>query len=316
MNPRSMLLTYVISNLLGTAGYVCAQQQTSIDLRRDGRVIAGSRKDFLKLGARQYRDALRNNPQPPALAIKLGESLSNKLINSEVAAIAVPQGMTDGHYVIGILIGESTLPEDFPVEQDDFLFLRRYAKSESLAAVERGYNDIKSLTLASAGTKTIQTKLADLGKTVSDWRSKEGNQTAALFAGYLLSELADTSALAQSNELVAGYRAEYERSVDKSVQRAIRERTLDWFQPVDVATHDSVFTVGDLSSTQVKRRSAAEGEFAYLRIWHGRSLVVVPEQPTIRMLGSKPEDLTNYFKTFNPSIQADTVVRVSKGFSM
>jgi hypothetical protein len=312
MSTIKLLSTLVLACLAGTRAAPVYALQTLIDLKKDGRVISGPRKDFLKLGARQYRDAARNKGQTPALAIKLGDSLSNKIINSEIAAIVVPEGMTGGRYLIGLLIGESTLPEDFPVEEQDFLYLRSYAKKDSLAAIERSYYQIKS-ALANGG-REVQAKLADLHNIVFDFNAQKGNEGIGLFAGYLLSELTGPSAVAESNEFVAAYRTEYERSVDKTVQQAIREGKLAWFQPVDVASDGFVFTVADLSgSTRITRRAAKEGECSYLRIWHGGSLIVVPEQPGIDTGYVKMADLPKYFRTYNPSVHIDTVIRKVDG---
>jgi hypothetical protein len=304
-----------------------ASRQTLIDLRKDGRVISGTRKNFLIQGVNIYQDNIRNNRPLSKLAIKLSQTLTNKLVASDIEAIVVPDGKTAGRYMIGVLIGEETLPEDYEIDNSDFVFLSRYARDQKTAEIERFYRRIRSSVLAgslmnlTAGSLLdITARIDNLHSIVSSVMDTIDRSHAELYAGYLLSELADTPIMQQKpDELVKNYRAEWHRLIDKPIRESIRSGELGWFQPVEVTGEKSILTIAELSNSDVTRQSFV-GEnrptgrplpnYSYLTIWQGRSLVIVPEKPGTKMgpLWGSNEQLKTYFRRYNPNIQADAII--------
>src|SRR5437879_4110831 len=112
---NSLKLSFLIAICL-VYGALAHAEETSIDLRKDGRIIAGQRKDYLLQCVDQQ-------------SIKLSEHLRNTLRVSRTAllAIVVPPGKMGRNYLIGLVIGSESLPEDHVVSEADFRELRQYS---------------------------------------------------------------------------------------------------------------------------------------------------------------------------------------------
>ena len=94
-----------------------------MDLRKDGRVVTGDRKDFFlrKVATNEY---------------KVTDYLRNKFKSSDVSALVIPPGPIEGKYLIGVVLGGGTLPDDWPVSEEDFNLLRAFAINKKLAKAE------------------------------------------------------------------------------------------------------------------------------------------------------------------------------------
>src|SRR5690349_23182379 len=70
--------------------YIHAQQETSIDLRKDGRIIAAERNTFF----RQCLAGLMSQTRPCQLVQGLSQDLTDKLRGMELIALVVPEVKT------------------------------------------------------------------------------------------------------------------------------------------------------------------------------------------------------------------------------
>lgn len=264
-------------------------QETSLDLRKDGRVIADTRKDYLL-------SCLKRNAGTSRLAFPVSDRLKNKLLRSQIIAIIVPPGMTGKKYLLGIVVGSETLPEDFEVDQADFDKLRAYATSRHLAAVERRYGQLKGAVGSDASS--VDVPAAEL--TLASNEAAKESDFGGLYSGYLTSELADTKESGKFIHLTQAFRSEEERAVESQFGRMEKNR-IPWATPFRFGDQNEMITFGDLERGPVTRKAAVAGRPAYLTAWRGRSLIVVAEDPTAPFTAEKYRGLMDYLKSNNHS---------------
>lgn len=279
-------------------------QETAIDLRRDGRIISGTRKDYLVQQALILTHSLARIDPLQRSTAKLSERLRNKLISSNITALVVPDRKIGNRFIVGVLVGGDTLPEDFAIDEADFNFLRDYAKNKMIGSVELKYGDIKRAVFEGVSERVTR-HIADLKVLISSVDQPE----TKLYAGYLLEELANTPAMPKADELVIGYRKQFEQAIDMEIQFSIARKQLSWLEPVEITNTGELFTLDDLSSSVISRRPAIWSSYGYLRIWRGRSLVIVPEKPNAEFDFQKFASLKQYLGAYNKDVRTDQYIR-------
>jgi len=190
---NSLKLSFLIVIFL-VYGALAHAQETSIDLRKDGRIIAGQRKDFLLQCIDQR-------------TIKVDERLRNRLKSSATGlmAIVVPPGKLGKSYIIGVVVGSDTLPDDYVVLEADFNKLRQYSTNLISRDVERKYQEIKD-ALSKGDTEGVIARTSEL-RTIIKGEEKE-TVFGELYAGYLLADLKKGSGQAPYAAIVNTYEKE------------------------------------------------------------------------------------------------------------
>ena len=236
-------------------------QETSLDLRKDGRVLTTHRKNHLmrKLKLRQ---------------IVLSDALHNKLAGTTVNAIVVPPGKTGDKYLIGVLIGSSTLPDDWTVTEKDFEIIREYSRSARLAQVEQKYNDMRP-AIAAGNSTEVAKQTTELNAIIAG--DNEESAVAQSYAGYLLQEFETTGKPSAFSEITSKYRQQESRSVH-SLIASLDKKHLG-FAAFAFDESSRLIRMEDLNSFTVQRQAATAQTPAYLQAWNGRTLIIVTERP-------------------------------------
>lgn len=190
---NSLRVSFLVAICL-VYGPLAQAQETSIDLRKDGRIIAGERKDFLLQCIDQG-------------IIKVDERLRNhlKFNATGLMAIVVPPGKMGKGYIIGLVVGSDTLPDDYGVLEADFNQLRRYSTNLISRNVERKYQEIKEAS-SKGDTQGVIAKTSEL-RTIIKGEEKE-NVFGELYAGYLLANLKKGAGQAPYDDIVNNYEKE------------------------------------------------------------------------------------------------------------
>ncbi|MGA2614304.1 MAG: hypothetical protein ABSG38_12770 [Spirochaetia bacterium] len=287
---------------------------TSMDLRPDGRVIAGSRISYL-LGLVKYNggELRMRTKELPALVIS--DRLRNMLLNSNVIAILVPSTMTEDKFRVGLLIGAETLPTDLEVDANDFNCLRWYATNNYFTTVESIFDEMNRAFFA-GNNKELTSKADKL--TVFLSQPNKDREWGQIFAGYVLSDFADTSEFPQFSGFVNMFRAQAERSLDPVVAESIKENVLPLGIPVRVdwsPYRKNPLIVGQLSAVRksdITIQPSTSSTPAYFKIWYGSSLVVTAEKPGVPFNVSGTfqswDSALEYWKKTNPNLDWLSVI--------
>lgn len=291
-----LLLVLMISFCSGIMG-----QQTDMDLRKDGDILTEKRKDFFL-----------ENVSTSTLSPKLRNQFATSRL---IRAIVVPSDKLEKGFFIGVVKGFVLVPEDWPIEETDFKFIRAYCKTGKLGEVEKKYEGIRK-AVGSKNSKAVdeQTdemrKLFQTGKYIprgfkfievgSKERGNNLDHMAALYAGYLLQDFDKSPDFPKFSDIVAYYREEKVKSIEPFVKRAIDQHQLAWSTPFQVTGLDQVLTLENLSFSEVKRRPIGDGRTAFLTLWSGTALVIVAEKPKNPFVGDKYKNLVDYLGSTNP----------------
>lgn len=240
-------------------------QETSIDLRKDGRIITAERNTFF----RQCLTSPAAQTKPCKCLQALSQDPRDKLAAIDLVALVVPEGKTGEKYLVGLVIGSSTLPQDFPVNENDFKILRDYATKKALAKIDEKYREIRQ---ADGDSAKVKIETTELRAVIAE--SREDSEQSSLYAGFLLAREAKASDSAPYADLVTKYRKEAEKSLDPFVSLMIKQNKLPSVTPFRFGAADDFFAVSDLQGYPVDESSPG-----YLKVWRGRSLVVIAEKP-------------------------------------
>lgn len=208
-----------------------------------------------------------------------------------------------------MVIGSETLPDDWTLDQSEFLLIRDFSSNSRLSSVEKKYEEVRGATMAGDDARAA--------KAVSELREDIGtadnkNEAAELYAGYLLGDLDNTPGKARFTDIVDRYRAQEARSLHPLIMKGIHDKKFSWATPFAVSEMDDLFKVKDLGSYSIERQPGTGGEPGYLRIWRGRSLIIVAEKPGAPYsFDSSKGGLTAYL-TNNPSLGEEAKVQTIK----
>lgn len=283
-------LSFISTLILFSAAALA--QETSLDLRKDGRVLSGDRKDFFlrKVKSSEY---------------KVTEYLRNRFGNTRVAAIVIPPGKTGERYMIGVVPGDGTLPDDWPISEDEFKLLRDIAINKRMAKVDTGNWAIR-VAAASNRNDVVDAKAVELTATIAG-NTTEANR-AASYAGYILQDFAKASEVSALAAIVSNYRAEEIRSLEPTILKAMGFKRLAQGAPVILTEADQFFSAKDLDSSKVERQFG-KGGVAFLTLWYGRSLIIVPEREGMPFSTARHRNLVGYLAEANPTANNGAFVR-------
>ena len=269
-------------------------QETSIDLRKDGRILTGERKNFLLL-------------QIKLNAYKVSPDLRSKFGGTVVSAIVLPPGKTGNSYVIGVVPGDGTLPDDWVVNEDEFNLLRSLAVNRKLAKVESADRLIRrSLAL---GTKAVAAAKAEELKTLMDEKDSEAT-VAQSYAGYLFQDLEKINDLPVLSDAVVSYRKSQIESIRPAIIMAIEKSKPGWATPLIISASDDLVDTADLASSSVVERYVKPGSTTgFLTVWSGRSLIIVPEKPGTPFKAETDKTLLGYLVNSTPEAKTALMQR-------
>ena len=309
MNMTKMVLLIAIF-ISGAA--TAAAQGTSLDLRTDGRILTGSRKDYF---LRQVKTS----------QIQVSDTLRNKLGNTHISAIVVPTNKIGDKYLIGVVIGTATLPDDWPVNEQDFRTVRDYSVNKALSSVETKYSEIR-LSVGLGIDAQVVSFTAALRLVIG--ASGEDGEVASSYAGYLLQDLDSSPQMSKFSDFVIKYRVQEGRALDRLLklyfdrgasnqrEEAANANPLTPNRhlprtPFRVSESDDVLKLRDLNAVQVERQGDLSGvEAGYLKVWYGRNVIIVPEKPGAPFSAQKYKGgFAEYFRMNGSSMNADAAVR-------
>jgi len=241
----SFLKVVSITAMLIFWSAITLAQETSLDLRKDGRVVTGNRKDFF------LRKVATNE-------FKVTDHLRNRFKSSDVLAIVIPPGQTDGRYLIGVVLNGGTLPDDWPVSKEDFDLLRAFAINRKLAKAESATRGVRA-GFASASNAMVNSNTAELQSLMAEDSGE--SKVAVAYAGYLLQDVDKAGEIAILSEIVTKYRqAENNVVQDPDATYAIieypkkKEVTIS-LTPVDLQGAKGVATIRrDDDATRIRLR--------------------------------------------------------------
>lgn len=287
---------------------LCAQE-TSIDLRKDGRVMTAERNTYF----RGCLAGLYSQTKLCQLLQGLSQEVRDRLQAMDLIAVVVPEVKIGQKFVIGLVIGSSTLPLDFLVNENDFKILRSY--SRKLDKIDEKCGQIKQSNGDSARTKI---KTDELRAIIAE--SGEESVFNSLYAGFWLAQEAEQSDKAPFADLVVAYRKEVERRIDLFVPLSIKQNGTSWATPLKFGPAQDYLKLSDLQGDQVTMERGARDEAGYLKVWHGRSLVVVAEKPGVpfdpkRYKGGLVEYLAENNSSLRPTLAVQTATFDRLGIS-
>ena len=280
------MVSISITAMLIVCSAITVAQETSLDLRTDGRVVTGDRKDFFlrKVATKEY---------------KVTDYLRNKFESSAVSAIVIPPGMTGGRYLIGVVLGGATLPDDWPVSQDEFNLLRAFALNKKLAKAESASKGVRR-GLASGSSSIVTLNTAELQLLIAE-NSSESN-IAVAYAGYLLQDVAKAAEITALSDIVTKYREAEIQSIRPLILQTIEKNKLAWVKPVIISGSDTAFDTKELTSSHVQRQPGVAGGTGFLTLWYGRSLIIFPEKPGLPFDVGTDKNLFGYLMKSSPEI--------------
>jgi hypothetical protein len=291
---KSALLLFAL--LVGTAEGV-AQQITRMDLRADGDILAGERKDYF----------LQTELS------KLSKNLRNELTTTKgIKAIVVPAGRLQtkegSKYFLGIVKGEVLVPTDVEILESDFKVVRDYCKDKDLAAVESAVDDFRRAQVV-ASSEEVDRKLT---KVLALTDSSTGNKATRLYAGYLLEELDASPSFQKFQDLVTLYRSDRLQKIKPLIVKAINSNGLSWSVPLVISDSYEVSKPTDFRSTSAGEAVSGEiGRDRILAFWSGRSLIVVREKPDQPFNIAEHKNLFGYLLSTKPDmVEAKTKTTV------
>lgn len=263
-------------------------QGTKLSLVNDGRIIVGSSLQFLLGEVKLMRFSGTKPTFPGAENLRFGSKLANKLRSSRVKAIVVPSGPVGGAPVIGLLIGESSLPEDYPIGNADFEKLRSYSTSTELASVQKIYEDL-SEAMSDGNSDKIPKIQESMKAIVMALNPKD--QIASQFAGFLLSDLETVGVSADSLEYVKNYRDRVESVFDPILSSPDYKIKALGISPVSLfsGADDTKRTFGEVKSDLVYSISpnwslhdiTPVPDMKIYKFWSGRSLLIASNRPGV-----------------------------------
>jgi hypothetical protein len=261
--------------------------QTSIDLRKDGRVLTGSRKDFFLTGVQSN-------------TFRLSSDLRDKFRAATISAIVVPPGKTGQQYVIGVVPNDGTLPDDWVVSEDEFNILRSLAVNRKMAKAEAAYQSIRGALRMGASTQA-KAEAEELKLTINETDSDAA--AAHLYAGYLFQNLEKLNELPVLSNIVAAYRKNQIESLQPFIMLAIEKSKPGWAAPFVISGSNDVVGTEELGSSSLVERYVKPGSaVGFLTVWYGRSLIVVPEKPGVPFNPVTDKTLLGYLVNSNPDV--------------
>lgn len=300
----------LIIPFLMTTSLFCVEptkaQQTSIDLRTDGRILTGTRKDYLIQCIKKHRDAITSKRAPSKSAIEVRDDLGNMLNSSIVTAIVVPPGKTADQYLIGLLIGDDTLPKDYVVSESDFNKIREISRNQRSTAVETGFRGIQR-AISMGDYRGAAAQVKDLRATIAGLDDQ--SEQITLYAGYLLADLDQVSHVGAFEDLISKYRTDVEHTLDPILTLGIKQSKIPWATPYKFSGVDEFFKVRDLERSAMSHVVSTKDNPGYLKIWHGRTLVVIAEKPDSPFSSAEYKSgWLEYMTRQNPAINRDAPV--------
>lgn len=260
-----------------------AQAGTSLDLRKDGRVMTGDRCNYFVRKVKTYET-------------KVSDHLRTKLVSTVIAAIVIPPDKTGDKYLIGVVPGDGTLPDDWEVSADDFKQLRDAAVNKRLSRVDGANKAIR--VAAATGNKTeFDAQGAELVAAISGDTSEA--KMAASYAGYLLQDLPKAMEAPQLASVVNKYRDDEISSLQPAIVQAVGSHQLTGGNAVLVSESVGFLNTNDLVYAYLKRQRGANG-VSFLTAYLGRSLVIVPERKDMPFDPAKHKNLVGYLYDANP----------------
>ena len=288
-----MSFSKIISSIamLAVFGVAALAQGTSLDLRKDGRVLTGDRSNHLIRKVKSYE-------------IKVSDHLRNKLISTVIAAIVIPPDKTVDKYLIGVVPGDGTLPDDWEVSLDDFKLLREWAVNKRLSRVDATNQGLR-VASAQGKKELFDAQKAELIAAISGDTSEA--RMAASYAGYLLQDLPKAMETPELASVVNKYREDEVHSLQPAIVRAVGSNQLAEGTPVLLSESAYSLDASQLSLGMPKRERGANG-VSYLTSWFGRSLVIVPEREDMPFNPAKHKSLFAYLVDANPAASKGIVV--------
>lgn len=251
-----------VAAILAVCCFSAFAQETSIDLRKDGRILTSNRKNHFmrKVTLKQ---------------IQLSDSLYKKLSGTTVNAIVVPPGKTGDKHLIGVLIGSATLPDDWVVNEKDFEIIRDFSRNSKLAQVEKQYYEMRAAIVVgnndrvASQTKELRTIIGE-GSIESD--------AAESYAGYLLQEFDSNTQASKFSDLITKYRQQETTAVHSLIVKSFGKNN-QRLAAISLDESEEFLMVEDLKSFIVQRQPETADSPSYVRAWKGRTLIIVTEKP-------------------------------------
>ncbi|MFZ0063675.1 MAG: hypothetical protein WAL47_16705 [Pyrinomonadaceae bacterium] len=305
---KGLIIPFLMTVSLFCVGRTTAQQ-TSIDLRTDGRILTGTRKDYLLQCIKAHRDAITTKRAPSKSAVEVRDDLANMLNSSIVTAIVVPPGKTADQYLIGLLIGDDTLPKDYVVSESDFNKIREISRNQRSTAVEAGFRGIQR-AISMGDYRDAAAKVKDLRATIAGLDDQ--SERISVYAGYLLADLDQVSHIGAFGDLVGKYRTDVEHTLDPILTLGIKQSKIPWATPYKFSGVDDFFKVRDLEGSAVSHVVGTNDNPGYLKVWHGRTLVVIAEKPDSPFSSDEYKSgWMEYMTRQNPNINRDAAVKMA-----
>lgn len=271
---------------------------TSLDLRTDGRIVAGGSAEWVK--------AVAARPAIGGPLSKLSDELKTILSNRDFVAIVLPEnparspasGNHRERLGIGLLLASETLPDDQFVSQDDFDILRTYATGEERKRINKAVVKYKKARRA-GNSSDVAAAIAELKLSVPDKSSD-----LAAYTGFLLADMRpDPEKDGFVNMMVSAYEVQTEKAILPVFKPLFKDvyggedSTYSQYLAIQVAGTGP----DTLDSKCVPFRYTPGGGLT--KVWAGTSLFVIPPdnlKPYALKDGSiGQEGLKNYLATGN-----------------
>lgn len=254
-------------------------QVTALDLRQDGRILAGSRVAFLMDQVTQYPSKKASGEGSPALR-GLSPSFVQTLAShsKQLHALIVPESKTGGSYKVGLVLGSRTLPQDLELDEEDFKWLRAYSIDQTYAAIDEQVQRVL-FTSAYAPPFQANSEVDALRKL-----SGSGVSMGSLYAGYMLTRAQQDSDTGKPYaDITALYRATAERTALSYL--ASSERKVSVTEPIQftalradqtLLSSEQFWTKATTTPEKFAIRQATPYTPAAASYWDGSKLIIIP----------------------------------------
>lgn len=197
--------------LFVTPTITLSQLKTNIDLRDDGRVIIGSRLNYLWKCIRGIDT--RNVAAPATRKLNLSRQLANELAGSvNIKCILIPSKFSytdeagEEIYIISKIFDGSTLPSDQRVSKSDFKILREFATTELYSKIELLSTALILSPDAVLGAEAVSHQLESLVQAQPEERTRA---LAIDYAGFLFSSIEFGAQKKTFEKYTEAYRKDY-----------------------------------------------------------------------------------------------------------